>query len=123
MKKIIYLMVLPVILLSCNKQKTVEITPTYFFQMYSDKDSKITKAFGREFGDTLTLNNKYVIDDSSAYVWAWKTTEKIHSSKNPNNEDNVLSSVNEFKLYDGNGVDITYRVSFVGIENYPNPIK
>lgn len=123
MKNIIQIFFLAIITTSCKSPVQVEMTPIYFFQIYSEEDSKIARSLGREFGKMEELKNENITNDSSAYMWAWNITEDIRNNGSTQEEKDLFSNVNEFKLYDENGIDITNRVSFEGIENYPNPIN
>ena len=100
--------------------KKAEIYPIYYVQHYIKEGSKLERMLGREFGELGELSNKFILNDSSAYVSAWKLTDNIRKLRK--DESDLFSSVNEFKLYDWEMNEITKSVTFEGIENYPNPI-
>jgi len=125
MKNSILILALSGLIFSCDKPIQEESNPTYSVQLYAKKDSKLAISLGREFGKLTELKNEYITNDSSAYIWAWKMTENVRQASEGSSEEtkDIFSNVNEFKLYNEIGLDITNSVSFEGIENYPNPVN
>ncbi|MEB2779989.1 hypothetical protein U3A58_06270 [Algoriphagus sp. C2-6-M1] len=104
-----------------SENKTEEINPIYYVQVYNKQDSKIERILGKEFGELQEINSEFVFDDSSAYVFAWEFTEVIRESFK--DEPEFLPQINGFKLYNSEMTEITKSVTFEGIKNYPNQLN
>jgi hypothetical protein len=121
MKNIIVFCLILIFTCSCNKVSRLESNsdsftlPTYFVQLYIKDGSKLSKASGKKFGELNIIKEEFVTNDSSAYIAAFKLAELIRE------QDDLFSSVNEFKLYNEKMEDITHSIYFSGIELYPNP--
>jgi hypothetical protein len=120
MKNILVFFLILIFTCSCNKASRLESKsdsvnlPTYFVQLYIKDGSSLATNSDRKFGKLDMIKVEFVTNDSSAYVYAFKLAELIRG------EDDLFSSVNEFKLYNEKMEDITNSIYFSGIELYPN---
>ena len=110
---------------SCNQNTNqIESYPTYYVQLCIKKGSNLERTFGRNFGKLEEFRNEFITNDSSAYVWAWRSLKSVRELNSSTGEKkDLFLDINEFKLYDQYKVEITDSVYFKGIENYPNPIN